>query len=95
MSELKDFASVPYHIIGPKDGKPIIEVVQDTMLGSFRLTKDHVRISDKTFANLQMVNSYFDGFLPDPVDKDKRLYTGLQASSQIFPPGFHLELKIN
>lgn len=93
MSELKDFASVPYHIIGPKDGKPIIEVVQDTMLGSFRLTKDHVRISDKTFANLQMVNSYFDGILPEPVDKELRQYTGLQASSQILPPGFHLELK--
>ena len=47
MSELKDFANVPYHIIGPKDGKPVIEVVQDTMLGSFRLTKDHVRITIK------------------------------------------------
>ena len=93
MSELKDFASVPYHIIGPKDGKPIIEVVQDTMVGSFRLTKDHVRITDKTFANLQMVNSYFNGVLPKPADKATHQYTGLQASSQIFPPGFHLELK--
>jgi len=93
MSELKDFASVPYHIIGPKDGKPIIEVVQDTMLGSFRLTKDHIRIGDKNFANLQMVNSYFDGVLPEPMDKETRMYSGLQASSQIFPPGFHLELK--
>ena len=93
MSELKDFASVPYHIIGPKDGKPIIEVVQDTMVGSFRITKDHVRIRDKTFANLQMVNSYFNGILPKPHDKHTREYSGLQASSQIFPPGFHLELK--
>jgi DNA-directed RNA polymerase II subunit RPB1 len=93
MSELKDFANVPYHIIGPKDGKPVIEVVQDTMLGSFRLTKDHVRIHDKTFANLQMVNSYFDGVLPKATDSKNHQYSGLQASSQILPPGFHLELK--
>jgi DNA-directed RNA polymerase II subunit RPB1 len=93
MSELKDFANVPYHIIGPKDGKPIIEVVQDTMVGSFRLTKDHVRITDKTFANLQMVNSYFSGVLPDPEYKETREYTGRQASSQIMPPGMHLTLK--
>lgn len=93
MCELKDFANVPYHIISPKDGKPIIEVVQDTMVGSFRLTKDTVKISDKTFANLQMVNSYFDGTLPEPTNISSREYSGLQASSQIMPPGFHLTVK--
>ena len=93
MCELKDFANVPYHIISPKDGKPIIEVVQDTMVGSFRLTKNHVRINDKTFANLQMVNSYFDGKLPEPDHKSTHQYSGRQASSQIMPPGFHLTIK--
>ena len=93
MCELKDFANVPYHIISPKDGKPIIEVVQDTMVGSFRLTKDNVRINDKTFANLQMVNSYFDGVLPEPDHKKTHQYSGRQASSQIMPPGFHLTIK--
>lgn len=93
MCELKDFANVPYHIISPKDGKPIIEVVQDTMVGSFRLTKDDVRINDKTFANLQMVNSYFDGILPTPEYKNSHQYSGRQASSMIMPPGFHLTIK--
>ena len=92
MNELKDFALVPYHIIGPKDGKPIIEVVQDTMVGSFRLTKDDVKINDKTFANLQMVNSYFDGNLQEPNDKKTREYTGRQASSAIIPPGLHIKI---
>jgi DNA-directed RNA polymerase beta' subunit len=93
MCELKDFANVPYHIISPKDGKPIIEVVQDTMVGSFRLTKDNVRINDKTFANLQMVNSYFDGKMPEPDHKKTHQYSGRQASSQIMPPAFHLTIK--
>jgi DNA-directed RNA polymerase II subunit RPB1 len=91
MSELMDFASVPYHIITPKDAGPVIEVVQDTMLGAFRITKDHVRIRDKTFANLQMVNSYFTGELPTPKDSDLNMFTGRQAYSMITPPGFYMK----
>ena len=91
MSELMDIAAVPYMIIAPRDGKPIIEVVQDTLLGSFRLTKDHTEIKDKTMANLQMVNSYFDGKLQKP--NKKYLYTGKQAYSQILPPGLNINRK--
>jgi DNA-directed RNA polymerase beta' subunit len=93
MCELMDFAAVPYHIITPKDGKNIIDFVQDTMLASYRLTKDHVRIREKSMANLQMVNSYFNGKLPTPVDKDHHLYTGKQAYSAILPPGLMMEGK--
>lgn len=85
MSELMDFASVPYHILTPKDAKPIIEVIQDTMVGSFRITKEHTRLHEKTFANLQMVNSYFDGHLPEMEGKDYT-FTGRQAFSAILPP---------
>jgi DNA-directed RNA polymerase II subunit RPB1 len=66
MSELMDIAAIPYMVLAPRDGKPIIEVVQDTLLGSFRLTNDSIKIQDKTMANLQMVNSCFTGSLPEP-----------------------------
>ena len=91
MSELMDIAAVPYMVIAPRDGKPIIEVVQDTLLGSFRLTNDRIKIQDKTMANLQMVNSYFSGSLPEP---DKKFnYTGKEAYSQILPPGLFINRK--
>ena len=93
MSELKDLAAVPYMILAPRDGKPIVEVVQDTMLGAYRLTKDWVTIHDKTMANLQMVNSYFPGKLPDPKHKNDHHFTGKQAYSQILPPGLFIEMK--
>ena len=64
-----DITAVPYMILAPRDGKPIIEVVQDTLLGSFRLTKDWTTINDKTMANLQMINSYFTGELNKPNKK--------------------------
>jgi DNA-directed RNA polymerase II subunit RPB1 len=93
MSELMDFASVPYHIITPKDAGPIIEIVQDTMVGVYRLTKQHIRLTDKVLANLQMVNSYFKGELPKPAEADDFLYTGRQTYSQILPPSLYLKLK--
>ena len=91
MNELMDIAAVPYMILAPRDGKPIIEVVQDTLLGSYRLTKDITNIQDKTLANIQMVNSYFGGSLKKP-DK-KYTYTGKEAYSQILPPGLYINRK--
>lgn len=91
MSELMDIAAVPYMIIAPRDGKPIIEVVQDTLLGSFRLTKDHTEIKDRTMANLQMVNSCFSGKLEKP--NKNYLYSGKQAYSQIIPAGLNINRK--
>lgn len=91
MSELMDIAAVPYMIIAPRDGKPIIEIVQDTLLGSFRLTKDYITIKDKNMANLQMINSYFSGHLPEP--NKNYSYTGKEAYSQILPPGLFINRK--
>ena len=93
--ELKDFASVPFHILGPKDGRPVINIVQDTALGVYRITKDHVRVDDKTAANLQMVNSFFSGELPAPGDAESNEWTGKQLFSAIMPPGIFTELGNN
>lgn len=93
MSELKDLAAVPYLILAPRDAKPIVEIVQDTMVGSFRLTKEWTRINDKVMANLQMVNSYFGRRLPSPTDEKSLVFTGKQALSQILPPGLFIDMK--
>lgn len=93
MSELMDIAAVPYMVIAPRDGKPIIEIVQDTLVGSFRLTKDHITIKDKVMANLQMVNCYFNGSLEPPSLDKKYIYTGKEAYSQILPPGLFINRK--
>ncbi len=91
MSELKDLTAVPYLILTAKDGKPSIEVVQDTLVGAFRLTKDYTTMGDKQMANLQMCNSYFKGKLKKP-SKDYT-YTGKQAFSEILPPSLFIEDK--
>lgn len=93
MSELMDLAAVPFMVLAPRDGKPVIEVVQDSMVGSYRLTQDHVKIHDKTMANLQMVNTYFSGALPEPKNAEEHMYAGRQALSQILPPSLFIEMK--
>ena len=84
MGELRDLAAIPYMILSAKSATPIIEVVQDTLVGTFRLTKQNVTIDDKTMANLQMVNSYFTGNL-----EHKTSYTGQEAFSAILPRGLY------
>ena len=91
MCELKDLAAVPYLILTQKDGKPSIEIVQDTLVGSFRLTKDYTIVGDKQMANLQMCNSYFKGKLDKP-SKDY-IYTGREVFSEILPPALFIEEK--
>lgn len=93
MSELRDLAAVPYLVIAARDGKPIVEVIQDTMTGVFRLTKEWTRMNDKVIANLQMVNSYFPGSLPRPIEGKQNMYSGRQALSQIFPTGLFIDMK--
>jgi DNA-directed RNA polymerase beta' subunit len=91
MSELKDLTAVPYLILTAKDGKPSIEVVQDTLVGAFRLTKDYTIVGDKQMANLQMCNSYFKGKLQKP--SKEYTYTGRQVFSEILPPSLFIEDK--
>ena len=90
MSELKDLAAVPYLILAPRDGKPSIEVVQDTLVGSFRASKDYTIVGDKQMANLQMCNSYFKGKLSKP--SKNYTYTGKDLFSEIMPPSLFIEM---
>lgn len=92
MSEIKDITAIPFLIINPRDGKPIVEVIQDTMVGSYRITSDWATIDDKTMANLQMVNSYFTGVMPAP-EAGKHTYKGKQAFSLMLPPGLFIKMK--
>ena len=91
MSEIMDITAIPFLVLNPRDGKPIVEVIQDTMVGSFRMTNDWTTLSDKTMANLQMVNSYFDGALPPP-NPESNMYTGKQAFSEMLPPGLFISM---
>ena len=83
-TELSEIAAVPHQIVAPRHAKPVIGVVQDSLVGSWRMTRPRVDFSRREFMNMQMWNKRFEGVLPSP-GKGKR-FTGQQILSQLLPP---------
>lgn len=84
-TELEEIAAVPRQIIAPRDGLPVIGIVQDTLVGSYRLTRPNVTFNRKEFMNLMMWNKRFEGELPTPKGAGGR-FTGHQILSELLPP---------
>ena len=88
-TELEEIAAVPHQILRPRDGLPVIGIVQDTLVGSYRLTRDHVSFNRREFMNLTMWNKRFDGKVPQP--KNPARWSGHQVISQLLPP-IHMDM---
>jgi DNA-directed RNA polymerase II subunit RPB1 len=89
MTELKFLAAVPLQIISPRSNKPVIGIVQDTLLGVNRLSKEK-QITLQQLMNLMMWNNKYDGDLPEPrkiTNKGKNIeyWTGNQILSLVLP----------
>lgn len=82
-TELEEIAAVPHQILRPRDGLPVIGIVQDTLVGSYRLTRDKVSFNRREFMNMMMWNKRFDGRIPQP--KSEGRFTGQQIISQLLP----------
>ena len=84
-TELEEIAAVPHQILRPRDGLPVIGIVQDTLVGSYRLTRDSVQFNNREFMNMMMWNKRFSGVLPPP-KKGPLHWSGQQIISQLLPP---------
>jgi DNA-directed RNA polymerase II subunit RPB1 len=84
-TELMEIAAVPHQIISPRNGKPVIGIVQDTLVGSYRITRPQVEFNRREFMNLMMWNKRFEGIVPKPKAKNNH-WTGQQVLSQLLPP---------
>jgi DNA-directed RNA polymerase II subunit RPB1 len=87
IQELQDIAAVPYQMISPRHQKPVIKVVQDALLGSYRITKQGDTFTKKEMMNLMMWNKRFDGKLPTPsIEKGAPRWSGQQVLGSLLPP---------
>jgi len=74
-------------MISPRHQKPVIKVVQDALLGSYRITKQGDMFTRREYMNLMMWNKRFDGKLPEPqVVNGAPRWTGQQVLGNLFPP---------
>lgn len=86
--ELEEITAVPHQIITPRDPRPIIGVVQDTLVGSYRLTRPVNKFNLREYMNLMMYNKRFDGSIPKPREGSEAAprWTGHQVISRLLPP---------
>jgi DNA-directed RNA polymerase II subunit RPB1 len=88
-SELKNLAAVPYQIISPANNASIIGIYQDSMLGSYRFTREKIDFTQKDAMNLLMM---FNRVNPDALKKKTNgRISNFEILSQIMPP---LSLKV-
>jgi DNA-directed RNA polymerase beta' subunit len=81
--ELEELAAVPHQLITPRDAKPIIGIVQDTLVGVYRITRPGTEFNKREFMNMMMWNKRFDGTLPQT---DNNKYSGQHVVSELLPP---------
>jgi DNA-directed RNA polymerase II subunit RPB1 len=83
-TELAEIAAVPHQIVTPRHAKPLIGIVQDTLVGSYRMTHPHIELNRREFMNLMMWNKRFEGVVPAPAKGTH--WSGQQVLSQLLPP---------
>ena len=85
-SELKNLAAVPYQIISPANNASIIGIYQDSMLGSYRFTRENITFTKKEAMNLLMM---FPRVNTEAIRQGK--VSNFDLLTQILPP---LSLKV-
>ena len=88
-TELAEIAAVPHQIVTPRHAKPLIGIVQDTLVGSYRITRPQVDFTRREFMNMMMWNKRFEGVVPKgAVTAEGKVprFNGQQVLSQLMPP---------
>ena len=98
-SEIKELMMVSKCIVSPQSNKPVIGIIQDTLLGSHKITNKDTFVTEEDFFNLHLLYTQKTNKqvpLPDPaILKPKRMYTGKQVFSLLFPTDFNFKKKGN
>jgi len=85
-SELKNLAAVPFQLISPANNSPIIGIYQDSMLGSYRFTRENIKFTPREAMNLLMM---FNRVNEKALFENKEVtdsISNFEILSQIMPP---------
>jgi DNA-directed RNA polymerase II subunit RPB1 len=95
-AEIENLLMVPYQVISPKNSGPVIGIIQDALLGSFKLTHKTVFVTRSFLMQICMQIDDFNGILPVPaIMKPVPLWTGKQVVSLIIPKTLYMKKKNN
>lgn len=89
--EVSQLMMVKNNIISPKSNKPVMGIVQDSLIGLWLLTRGDKFIEKKDFMDYMMVMGGNLKNLPDPaIVWPRQLWTGHQLVSMCIPEGVNL-----
>jgi DNA-directed RNA polymerase II subunit RPB1 len=90
-AEVLELMMVPKCIVSPQANRPVMGIVQDTLLGCRKITKRDTFIEKDVFMNTLMWWEDFDGKVPAPaILKPRPLWTGKQVFNLIIPKQINL-----
>ena len=81
-TELRELAAIPYQTISPASNSPIIGIYQDSLLGSYRLTRENINFTPREAMNLLMMYNDVDPKLFE----NKKTLSSFDVLTQIMPP---------
>ena len=86
-TELEKISLVHENLISPGNSKPSIDIVQDTLVGSYLLTIKDNKLNENQIYNYMMFNKKFNGKLPEPelIENGIKYWSGKQLFSLILP----------
>jgi DNA-directed RNA polymerase II subunit RPB1 len=85
-AEVRELMMVPKMIVSPQANKPVMGIVQDTLLGCRLITKRNTFIEKDVFYNILMWLENWNGKIPAPaILKPRPLWTGKQVFSLFIP----------
>jgi DNA-directed RNA polymerase II subunit RPB1 len=82
-TELRHLAAIPYQIITPAGNSPIIGIYQDSLLGSYRMTRPNIKMTPQKAMDLLMM---FPRVNVDKLRKAETTMSSFDVLSQILPP---------
>jgi DNA-directed RNA polymerase II subunit RPB1 len=93
MAEIKEIMHVPKQIVSPQSNKPVMGIVQDSLLGVMRMTLKDTFVESRVVMDIMMwVDSIWGDSssgnvkIPAPaIIKPKPLWTGKQLLSLVIP----------
>jgi len=84
-TELRHLAAIPYQMISPSGNAPIIGIYQDSLLGSYRLTRPNISFTPRDAMNLLMMFPKVNVTALRNATSDGQI-SNFDIISQILPP---------
>ncbi|KAF2743054.1 beta and beta-prime subunits of DNA dependent RNA-polymerase [Sporormia fimetaria CBS 119925] len=85
-AEIMNLCMVPLNIVSPQRNSPLMGIVQDTLLGIFKMTRRDNFLNKQQVMNLLMWVPDWDGVIPQPaILKPRPRWTGKQIISLAIP----------